>query len=429
MHYLDANATQALRPAARAAMLSALDVIGNPSSVHQAGRAARRVMEDSREVIARCFGARPADLVFTSGGTEADALAIHALRGERRLIISAIEHDAVRSAAPDAAVVPVGTDGVADIDALDALLSDGVPSLVCLMLANNETGVIQPVPQAAAICRRHGAILHVDAVQAAGRMPIGLAALGAHSLAVSSHKLGGPAGAGALLLAPDAPFGTALIAGGGQERGRRGGTPACRAVRRLRRGRPCQRGRRSRARRRVARCGRMRGRGGGGGGLRRPVAPAAEHDLPRASGRARGCAGHRLRSGGDRRQRGGRMQFRQGGCESCPAGDGPRRAGGPGHPRLAAVECRPGGHRRVRVRVSKRGCPAARPSGAPCRLILSRRMSNLPPRPNRPVYLDNQATTRCDPRVLEAMLPFFTEQFGNPHSAEHVLGRRRRGGG
>ena len=104
--------------------------------------------------------------------------------------------------------------------------ADGVASLVCLMLANNETGVIQPVEQAAAICRRHGALLHVDAVQAAGRMPVGLDRLGAHSMAISSHKLGGPAGVGALLLAPDAPFAAPLIGGGGQERGRRGGTSA-----------------------------------------------------------------------------------------------------------------------------------------------------------------------------------------------------------
>ena len=225
MHYLDANTTQALRPAARAAVFAALDIVGNPSSVHRAGRAARRMMEDCREAIARRFGGRPEDMVFTSGGTEADALAIHAMRGNRRLIISAIEHDAVRSAVPGATVVPAGAGGVADIDALNALLGDGLPSLVCLMLANNETGIIQPVHEAASVCRRHGAVLHVDAVKAAGRMPVDLGALGAHSLAVSSHKLGGPAGAGALLLAPDAPFGAALIAGGGQERGRRGGTP------------------------------------------------------------------------------------------------------------------------------------------------------------------------------------------------------------
>jgi cysteine desulfurase len=168
---------------------------------------------------------RPEDLVFTSGGTEADALAIHAMSPGRRIIISAIEHDAVRAAAGGAAIVPAGADGVADMEVLEALLGDGIPSLVCLMLANNETGVIQPVSHAAALCRRHGAVLHVDAVQAAGRMPLSLSALSAHSLAISSHKLGGPAGVGALLLAPDAPFAAPLIAGGGQERGRRGGTP------------------------------------------------------------------------------------------------------------------------------------------------------------------------------------------------------------
>jgi cysteine desulfurase len=226
MHYLDANATQPLRPAARDAVLAALGVVGNPSSVHRPGRLVRRIMEDAREAIAGAFGGQPQDLVFTSGGTEADCMAIHAMSPGRRVIMSAIEHNAVRSAAGDAAVVPVGRDGAVDLQALDERLSDGVASLVCLMLANNETGVIQPVRQAAAICRRHGALLHVDAVQAAGRMPVRLDDLGAHSLAISSHKLGGPAGAGALLLAQDAPFAGPLIGGGGQERGRRGGTPA-----------------------------------------------------------------------------------------------------------------------------------------------------------------------------------------------------------
>jgi cysteine desulfurase len=223
--YLDANATQPLRPAARDAVLAAMDVTGNPSSVHGAGRAARRIMEDARDTIAACFGARPGDLIFTSGGTEADATAIQALSPSRRILISAIEHDAVRFAAQAAALLPVTRGGIIDLAALDAQLSDGVPSLVCLMLANNETGVIQPIEQAAAICRRHGALLHVDAVQAAGRMPVRLDRLGAHTMAISSHKLGGPAGVGALLLSSDAPFAAPLIAGGGQERGRRGGTP------------------------------------------------------------------------------------------------------------------------------------------------------------------------------------------------------------
>jgi cysteine desulfurase len=226
MHYLDANATQPLRPAARAAILSALQVCGNPSSVHGAGRAARRIQEDARERLAVRFGAPAAHLVFTSGGTEADAVAIHAMAGGRRIIVSAIEHDAIRAAAPCAVVLPVDPGGTAELGVLADILGDGVPSLVCLMLANNETGVIQPVAAAAATCRRFGALLHVDAVQAAGRVPVDLSAIGAHSLAISSHKLGGPAGVGALLLAEDAPFGRALIGGGGQERGRRGGTPA-----------------------------------------------------------------------------------------------------------------------------------------------------------------------------------------------------------
>jgi len=226
MHYLDANATQPLRAEAKAAMLAALDMTGNPSSVHRAGRAVRRILEEARETLAARFGGSAASVIFTSGGTEANAMAIHALSSNRRLIISAIEHDAVRAAAGDAILLPVGAEGAANLDALAGLLNDAVPSLVCLMLANNETGVVQPVAHAAELCRRHGALLHVDAVQAAGRMPVSLSALGAHSLAISSHKVGGLPGIGALLLAEDAPFATPLIGGGGQERGRRGGTPS-----------------------------------------------------------------------------------------------------------------------------------------------------------------------------------------------------------
>ncbi len=226
MIYLDANATEPLRPEARAAMLSALDVTGNPSSVHAAGRSARKILEDARESLAVRFGALPQNLVFTSGGTEADALAIHALGAGRRVIAGATEHDAVRSAAPDAGILRVDRDGLADLAALGA----GPPALVCLMLANNETGTIQPIADAAELCRRHGAWLHVDAVQAAGRIDVRLSELGAHSVAISSHKLGGPPGAGALLLAPEVAAITPLIAGGGQERGRRGGTPPLPAI-------------------------------------------------------------------------------------------------------------------------------------------------------------------------------------------------------
>ena len=228
MTYLDANATEPLRPEARAAAIEAMDLVGNPSSVHAAGRTARALLERSRRTLAARFGAEPGGIVFTSGGTEANALAIAALGAGRRLIASAVEHDAVRAAAPGAEILPVDPDGVADLAALERLLSGG-PALVCLMLANNETGTIQPVAEAARLCRRAGALLHVDAVQAVGRMAVDLAALGADSMALSGHKLGGPKGAGALLLAPGRDV-AALLPGGGQEKGRRGGTQALPAI-------------------------------------------------------------------------------------------------------------------------------------------------------------------------------------------------------
>jgi len=225
MAYLDANATEPLRPEARAAAIAAMDLVGNPSSIHSAGRAARRVLEDARAALAGRYGVSPGSVVFTSGGTEANALAIHALRAGRRVILGATEHDAVRAAAPDAQVLPVDAAGVADLGLLAELLAQG-PALVCLMLANNETGTLQPIEAATALCRRHGALLHVDAVQAAGRIPMAMAGDG---MALSSHKLGGPKGAGALLLGPGVDVGP-LVAGGGQERGRRGGTPALPAI-------------------------------------------------------------------------------------------------------------------------------------------------------------------------------------------------------
>ena len=229
MAYLDANATEPLRPEARMAMLAALDTTGNPSSVHATGRAARRLLEEARARLAACLGAAPGGVVFTSGGTEANALAVHGLGAGRRILVGATEHDAVRAAAPGAEVVPVDGTGRVDLDAVARSLAGGPPALVCLMLANNETGVLHPIAEAAALCRAHGARLHVDGVQAAGRVAIDLASLGADSLALSGHKLGGPMGAGALLLAGD-PALPPLMRGGGQERGRRGGTPALPAI-------------------------------------------------------------------------------------------------------------------------------------------------------------------------------------------------------
>ncbi|MGG5807827.1 cysteine desulfurase family protein [Falsiroseomonas sp. CW058] len=227
--YLDANATEPLHPAARGAALAAMDLPGNPSSVHAAGRAARRVLETAREAIARRFGAAPAEVVLTAGGTEANALAVRGLGAGRRVLAGATEHPAVLAAAPGAERLPVLPDGTLDPGALAAALAAGPPALVCLMAANNETGVLHPLAEAAALCRAAGALLHVDGVQAAGRVPLSLAALGADSLALSGHKMGGPKGAGALLLRPglDLP---PMVAGGGQERGRRGGTEPLPAI-------------------------------------------------------------------------------------------------------------------------------------------------------------------------------------------------------
>jgi cysteine desulfurase len=230
MYYLDANASEPLRPEAKAALQAACEITGNPSSVHAAGRAARRVLEDARERVAVRFGVRDQEVVFTSGGTEADAHAVHALGAGRRVMLCATEHDAIRASASGAAVLPVDCNGIADLEVLHRWLRSGPVAMVCLMLANNETGTIQPIAEAAALCRANGALLHVDAVQAAGRIPVDMTILGCHSIALSAHKLGGPAGVGALLLSPELTSIAPLIAGGGQERGRRGGTPALGAI-------------------------------------------------------------------------------------------------------------------------------------------------------------------------------------------------------
>jgi cysteine desulfurase len=226
--YLDANATEPMRPEAIAAMAQVLALPGNPSSVHAEGRAARRVLEEAREAIAARFGARGRDVVFISGGTEANALAIKGLTAGRRVLVGATEHPAVLAAAgSEAEMIPVLADGTLDLGALEAALGAGGPALVAVMAANNETGVLHPIETIATLCRAHGALLHLDAVQMPGRMPLALGS--ADSMALSAHKLGGPKGVGALLLRPGldpAP----LLTGGGQEFGRRGGTEALPAI-------------------------------------------------------------------------------------------------------------------------------------------------------------------------------------------------------
>lgn len=224
--YLDHNATAPLRPEARAAMLAAMAVTGNASSVHGEGRAARQLVEEARERLARAVGVIAPMVVFTASGSEANNLAIKGAPVER-LIVSAIEHpsvlEAARASAKPVELLPVDGDGVADLAALERMLAHGPRALVSLMLANNETGVIQPVAEAARLAQAHGALMHCDAVQGLGRIPVNFALLGADMLTVSAHKPGGPLGAGALVVRDGLPL-TPLIHGGGQELRRRAGT-------------------------------------------------------------------------------------------------------------------------------------------------------------------------------------------------------------
>lgn len=238
MHYLDHNATSPLRPEARAAVEHALLIGGNPSSVHGRGREARAAVERARHQVATLAGAQVQDVTFTSGGTEANALALWgAVQGAAeaggritRLFVSAVEHDSVlanaaaiaeRTAGVRLEIVPVTSDGAVDLAALRVLLREGKGrALLAVMAANNETGVLQPLRDVAALLNEHEGYLFVDAVQAAGKIAFDIVG---DYVSLSSHKLGGPQGTGALLVRSGAPL-SATILGGGQERGQRAGT-------------------------------------------------------------------------------------------------------------------------------------------------------------------------------------------------------------
>ncbi|HXG79613.1 MAG TPA: cysteine desulfurase family protein [Methyloceanibacter sp.] len=230
--YLDYNATAPLRPEVRKAVTHALSVYGNPSSVHTEGRAARALIEEARAKVAALVRARSEDVIFTSGGTEANALALAAQPGAAwHCYMSAVEHPSVLSGGrfyrETTTVIPVAADGVIDLGILASELDkhhlEGWRPFVSVMAANNETGALQPVAEAATIAHSAGGLLHTDAVQAAGRLRLDIGELGADMLSLSAHKLGGPKGVGALVL-NDGVSVEPLLKGGGQERRRRAGT-------------------------------------------------------------------------------------------------------------------------------------------------------------------------------------------------------------
>lgn len=224
--YLDYNASAPLCTQAKQAMIAAMDVAGNPSSVHASGRAARKIVDHARRTIADLLGGDSERIIFTSGGTEANNLALNGLE-DVTVFTSAVEHPSVIEARPDAKRIPVDANGVIYLTALEEMLKDaseaGQKVLVSVMLANNETGVIEPVAKVGLLAREYGAKVHCDAVQALGRLPVDMGRLLVDMVSVSAHKIGGPKGVGVLAIAPGVML-APQIRGGGQEKYRRGGT-------------------------------------------------------------------------------------------------------------------------------------------------------------------------------------------------------------
>lgn len=225
--YLDHNATSPLRPEARDAMLAALELNGNASSVHGEGRRARAAIETARDEVALALGTIAPTIVFTGGGSESCNQALRCVDADR-IIVSAVEHPCVLEAAGVSGrqvdMVPVDENGIVDLTALGRLLENNTGrAVISVMLANNETGAIQPIRDVVALAVRHDALVHCDAVQAFGKVPVNFGLLGVDMLSVSAHKLGGPQGVGALVVRDGLPV-SPLVAGGGQELRRRAGT-------------------------------------------------------------------------------------------------------------------------------------------------------------------------------------------------------------
>ncbi len=230
--YLDHNATSPLRPTVKAAMMAAMDVYGNPSSIHGEGRAAYKIIDDARTKLGFVLGCMPQMITFTSGGTEANNMAIRGV-GAERILVSAIEHPSVLEAAKATGKtgerIPVDAQGRVDLKAFEDLLIRAPNTLVSVMLANNETGALQDMATIAAMARGAGALLHIDAVQALGKIPVNFGLLGCDMLTIAAHKVGGPKGVGALIVR-DGLVIEPLIHGGGQELRRRAGTENVMAI-------------------------------------------------------------------------------------------------------------------------------------------------------------------------------------------------------
>lgn len=229
--YLDYNATAPIRPQAAAKMQEVLSLPCNPSSVHGFGRAAKKHLEDSRQVIAEAISAWPNEIIFTASGTEANATALNSFP-ERKIFACASEHSSILKTVEKLGgeTLPVDGNGILKLEPLQEKLANcEKPALVSVMLANNETGIIQPIAEIAGICRKYSALLHCDAVQALGKIPVDFSLLGADMLTISAHKMGGAVGAAALVAKNNIPL-KPLIIGGGQELGRRAGTENVAAI-------------------------------------------------------------------------------------------------------------------------------------------------------------------------------------------------------
>ncbi|MCB1529673.1 MAG: cysteine desulfurase [Rhodospirillales bacterium] len=221
--YLDCNATMPIRPEVLELVGQVMQETGNTSSVHHFGRRARAHTEQAREAVANLTGVRPQQVAFNSGATEANNTVLSAFR-ESPVLISAIEHPSVFKNAPQARMIPVTKDGVVDLEAFEKILKEGKPpALVSVMLVNSETGVVQPVKEIAALVRETGALVHTDAVQAAGRIALDFEDLGVDFMSLSAHKMGGPQGVGCLVIREGADL-PSFMCGGGHEQGRRAGT-------------------------------------------------------------------------------------------------------------------------------------------------------------------------------------------------------------